>query len=80
MWMAVIAFSLLIGYAIGRLVPWRHATWLGALVPWLLLLLIIVAEDHLTTRPGSSMWGLAQLIGGSVAAACGALGARLAKK
>jgi hypothetical protein len=78
-WVVIIGSAFLIGLVVGRRVSPQKAIWVGALVPWLLLTILVV-EDYFTSRPGAHLLGLAQLIGGSVVAICGALGARLSHR
>ena len=75
MWILLIGISAAIGFAFGRSVKGIRGSVLSALVPWLLLLVTLLLTEYVVPYSGgvASMWPVAQLVGGTVAAAFGLL-------
>ncbi len=69
--------SVLAGGISGLIAKRRSAIILGATVPWFGLLLILLYHDYILpySGGGASMWPIAQLVGGTVAAMIGVLSA-----
>lgn len=72
-WILLIGISSGIGFAFGRLVKGTKGKVLSALVPWLLLFGALLVTEYVVpySGGGASMWPIAQLVGGTVAAAIG---------
>jgi hypothetical protein len=74
-WLPLILLSVLAGVVCGLFIRGRKAVLVGAAVPWLALLgWLLYGEFFLPYQGGgASMWPIAQLFGGTVAALVGAL-------
>lgn len=81
MWSTLIVLSALAGAACGWMVAGRRAIVLGAAVPWLGMLAWLLYQEYFVPSPGggASMWPVAQLVGGTAAAAVGMLAAAAAR-
>lgn len=73
MWLTIILLSALIGAASGWLLSGRRAILVGAAVPWLALLGWLLYQEYFVPYEGggASMWPVALLIAGTVAALIG---------
>ena len=74
-WIVLIGISAFIGWLCSK---WIKAPWgiyCAAIIPWLCLLLVLIySEYYIANEPiDSSMWIIAQIFGGTVAAAVGAV-------
>ena len=80
-WLILIGGSALIGFFVALVVRTWWAVYLAAAIPWfgllgaLLFTVYVLAADD----PDASMWLIAQLVGGTVAALVGILSFKLAK-
>ena len=81
MWSTLIALSALAGVVCGWTLAGRRAVAWGGAVPWLGVLAWLLYNEYFVPYPGggASMWPIAQLVAGSVAAAVGLLAATLAR-
>lgn len=72
-WILLIGISAAIGFAFGRSVKGIKGGVFSALVPWLLLLGALILTEYVTpySGGGASIWPIAQLVGGTVAAGIG---------
>jgi hypothetical protein len=82
MWLTIIVLSAIAGMVCGWFLPGRRALTWGGAVPWLGLLGWLLYNEYVLPYRGggASMWPIAQLVGGSVAAIVGilaAMGARM---
>ena len=81
-WLAVIFLvSFTVGAIIGRMYKGKAATFLAAVGPWSALLIVLVVTEPFfqDAEGGASMWPIAQLVGGTVAAASGLIGCKLVR-
>ena len=80
MWSILIGLSALAGVVCGSIVPGRRAIAWGGIVPWLGMLAWLLYNEYLVPYQGggASMWPVALLIGGTVAAVVGMLAATIA--
>jgi hypothetical protein len=82
MWPTLIVLSALAGVVCGWMLPGRRraVAWGGA-VPWLGMLAWLLYNEYFVPSEGggASMWPIAQLVAGSVAAAVGMLAAAVAR-
>jgi hypothetical protein len=81
MWPTLIVLSALAGAACGWLLTGRRAVAWGGAVPWLGMLAWLLYNEYFVPYQGggASMWPIAQLVAGSVAAVVGALAAAVAR-
>lgn len=81
MWFTLLALSALAGAACGWMLPGRRAVIWGGAVPWLGVLAWLLYNEYVIPYRGggASMWPVAQLIAGSVAAVMGALAAAVTR-
>jgi hypothetical protein len=81
MWSTLIVLSALAGVVCGWILPGRRAVAWGGAVPWLGMLAWLLYNEYFVPYPGggASMWPIAQLVAGSVAAAVGMLAAAVAR-
>jgi hypothetical protein len=82
LWFAIIGGSLAVGLTAARLSNGRRAAaWIAGAVAWLLMLAYLLVNEYVLPYRGggASMWPIAQLFGGSVAAAVAALSCFLAQ-
>lgn len=75
MWLTIILLSALVGAASGWLLAGPRAIVVGAGVPWLALLGWLLYHEYVVPYEGggASMWPVALLVAGTVAALVGAL-------
>lgn len=76
-WIPLVVLSVLAGGIAGLIAQRRSAIIFGATVPWFGLLLILLYHEYIVpySGGGASMWPIAQLVGGTVAAMIGVLSA-----
>lgn len=82
-WPALIGGSVVIGIACGLLFARRWvALLLGAAVPWLVLLAIMLYHEYVVPYDGggASMWPVAQLFAGTIVAALGLITAAVTRR
>lgn len=81
MWPTLIVLSALAGVVCGWIIPGRRAVAWGGAVPWLGMLALLLYNEYFVPYPGggASMWPIAQLVAGTVAAAVGMLAAAVAR-
>ena len=81
MWLTIIVLSAIAGMVCGWFLPGRRAVTWGGAVPWLGLLAWLLYNEYVVPYRGggASMWPIAQLVGGSVAAIVGILTATAAR-
>ena len=82
LWFAIVGGSLAVGLTTGRLLNGRRAAaWIAGAVAWLLMLAYLLVNEYVLPYRGggASMWPIAQLFGGSVAAAVAAVSCSLAQ-
>ncbi|HEX8394398.1 MAG TPA: hypothetical protein VF665_18780 [Longimicrobium sp.] len=81
MWSILIVLSALAGVVCGWIIPGRRSVAWGAAVPWLGMLAWLLFNEYLVPSQGggASMWPIAQLVAGTVAAAVGLLAAAVAR-
>ncbi len=81
MWLTIVVLSAIAGTVCGWLLPGRRAVVWGGAVPWLGLLGWLLYNEYVLPYRGggASMWPIAQLVAGSVAAAVGAFTAAVAR-
>jgi hypothetical protein len=82
-WLGLIGVSAAIGAACGLMLRGKRAILLGALLPWLTLLAVLLAFEYLGPHEpggGASMWPVAQLVAGTVAAVVGLLAALVGRR
>jgi hypothetical protein len=74
-WVTIIVLSAMAGLVCGWILPGRRAVIWGGAVPWLGLLAWLLYNEYVLPYRGggASMWPIAQLFGGSVAAIVGSL-------
>lgn len=72
-WLALIIPSILWGVFCAFFIKFKHSKVIAALIPWLVLLGTIFYTEYFTpySGGGASMWPIAQLVGGTVAAVLG---------
>lgn len=82
MWTILIALSALVGTVCGLVVHGRRAAQWGAAVPWLAFLLWQLYHEYVAPASGggASMWPIAQLVAGTVAAVIGWIAAFIASR
>jgi VanZ family protein len=83
LWFAIVGGSLAVGLTAARLLNGRRAaTWIAGAVAWLLMLAYLLVNEYVLPYRGggASMWPIAQLFGGSVAAVVAALSCSLAQE
>ena len=78
-WLILIGGSTLIGYLIAVLLKKNWAIYVAGAVPWFALLAALVYTEYFTAYEGggASMWLIAQLFGGTVAAVVGVISYKL---
>lgn len=72
-WLVIICFSVMTGYLCARYISGRKSVYFAAAIPWFSLLLALVYSVYFMPYKGggASMWPIAQLFGGTVAAVLG---------
>ena len=83
LWFAIVGGSLAVGLVVARLLNgWRAAAWIAGAVAWLLMLACLLVNEYVLPYRGggASMWPIAQLFGGTIAAAVAALSCSLAQE
>jgi hypothetical protein len=72
-WLAIIGLSALVGFACSRLLTGTIAWVVSALLPWLGMLAWLLYNEYFVPYQGggASMWPIAQLFAGTVAAGAG---------
>jgi hypothetical protein len=72
-WLGILMPSALIGLACARLVKGLHGAIAAAAIPWLGLLVVLLYYEYFGPYQGggASMWPIAQLVGGTIAAIVG---------
>ena len=80
-WIVLIVGSTLIGFLTAALLKKSWAIYVAGAVPWFTLLLALLYTEYFTPYEGggASMWPIAQLIGGTVAAIVGIASYKLTK-
>lgn len=80
-WSALILLSALVGGICGFAFPSRRGLVAGAAIPWVGLLACLLYNEYFVPYQGggASMWPIAQLVGGSVAAVVGVAAAAAAR-
>ncbi|MBC3910221.1 MULTISPECIES: hypothetical protein [Undibacterium] len=73
MWLIIISASALMGFAVARFYRGNFPAVLAAFLPWTSLLAWLLFSEYVlpVQSGGASMWPVAQLFGGSVAALTG---------
>jgi hypothetical protein len=82
LWFAIVGGSVAVGLVSARLLKgWRSASWIAAAVAWLLMLAYLLVDTYVLPYRGggASMWPIAQLFGGTVAAVVAAASCSLAQ-
>ena len=81
MWLTLILLSAVTGAVCGWIISGRHTVTWGGAVPWLGVLAWLLYNEYFVPHRGggASMWPIAQLVAGSVAAAVGMLAAAIAR-
>lgn len=81
MWATLIGLSALVGALYGWIAPERRTLAWGAVIPWFGVLAWVLYNEYFGPYRGggASMWPIAQLIAGTVAAAVGMLAAGIAR-
>jgi hypothetical protein len=69
-WLVIVGGSILVGIASAILLKSKYAALFSALIAWLLLLGYLLFNEYVLPYHGggASMWPIAQLFGGTVAA------------
>jgi len=80
-WTILIGLSALLGAACGWIIPGRRTVAWGGAIPWFGVLAWVLYNEYFVPYRGggASMWPIAQLIAGTVAAAVGMLAAAAAR-
>ena len=80
-WLILIGGSALIGFLTAILLKKNWAIYVAAAVPWFTLLGALIYTEYFTPYKGggASMWPIAQLFGGTVAALVGIASYKLTK-
>ena len=83
LWFAILAGSVVVGLCAARLLhAWRLAAWVAGAVAWLLMLAYLLVNEYVLPYRGggASMWPIAQLFGGTVAAVVAGVSCSLAQE
>jgi hypothetical protein len=80
-WFAIVGGAIVVGNVVARLSSGGRAAWIAGAVAWLLMLACLLFNEYVLPYRGggASMWPIAQLFGGTVAAAVAALSCSLAQ-
>jgi VanZ family protein len=81
LWFAIVGGSIVVGLVVARLLNGsRAAAWIAGAMAWLLMLAYLLVNEYVLPYRGggASMWPIAQLFGGTIAAAVAALSCSLA--
>jgi hypothetical protein len=82
LWFAILGGSIAVGLVAARLLAgWRAAAWIAGTIAWLLMLAYLLVNEYVLPYRGggASMWPIAQLFAGTIAAAVAALSCSLAR-
>jgi len=81
LWGAIIGGSIAVGVAVAILLKSKYAVPVAALAAWFLMLAYLLVNEYLLPYRGggASMWPIAQLVGGTVAAGVAALSCAVAR-
>jgi NADH:ubiquinone oxidoreductase subunit 6 (subunit J) len=81
-WLVLICTSALIGFLAARYLKINSAIYFAGAIPWFALLAAIVYTEYFMPYGGggASMWPIAQLFGGTVAAVIGVYTFKLTRK
>ena len=81
-WLGLVGISAAIGAACGFAFRGKRALFLGALLPWLGLLALLLFYEFFMPYEGggASMWPIAQLVGGTIAAFAGLVAAAITRR
>lgn len=80
-WLILIGGSTMAGYLAAMLIRKNWAIYVAGAVPWTALLGALIYTEYFTPHAGggASMWLIAQLVGGTVAAAIGVVSFKLTR-
>ena len=80
-WLILIGGSILVGYLTALVIRKNWAIYIAGAVPWLALLGALIYTEFFTSYAGggASMWIIAQLFGGTIAAATGVVSYKLTR-
>jgi hypothetical protein len=78
-WIPLVALSALVGALSALAFRGKKAVLIGAIIPWLALLACLLYAEYFLPYQGggASMWPIAQLFGGTVAALVGGISAAI---
>lgn len=82
-WLAIVGGSAVVGLVTARLSRGhRHSAAIAGAVAWLALLVVLLVNEYVMpySGGGASMWPIAQLFGGTIAAAVAAATCAIARK
>ena len=82
LWFAIVGGSIAVGLVAARLLAGRRAAgWVAGVTAWLLMLAYLLVNEYVLPYRGggASMWPIAQLFGGTIAAVVAALSCSLAQ-
>lgn len=81
-WLLLLLPSFIVGVLCGLYINKQWGLWIAAALPWFGLLAALIYTEYFTPNENldASMWPIAQLVGGTVAAIAGACGFILTKK
>jgi hypothetical protein len=73
MWLGLILYSAAVGYFLAKFTNSKWSLVFAGLIPWLSLLTLLLYYEYFVPYQGggASMWQVAQLFGGTVAAVFG---------
>ncbi|MBX2870395.1 MAG: hypothetical protein KTR18_17065 [Acidiferrobacterales bacterium] len=80
-WLILIGGSTLAGYLTAIFIKTNWAIYVAGALPWFALLGALIYTEYLTSYEGggASMWLVAQLFGGTIAAAVGVISYKLTR-
>ena len=80
-WIVLIVGSAFIGFLTAILVKNNMAVYLAGAIPWFVLLVAILFTEYFLPYQGggASMWPIAQLVGGTIAAVVGVISFNLTR-
>ena len=81
-WMLLLGGSALVGITIALMTSGRWGIYAAGAIPWFGLLVAILITEHVVPYEGggASMWPIAQLVGGTIAAVTGVFAYRTTKR